>query len=115
MQKISLTYSELMDSRLYSEKAYVLSRSFVRTALERPPTGLENELRHLYFSKGRLAAVIDHAQRLITKGEERAASGKDEVEEEDAEMWNADAVGSLTMGAILTLKVGRSEFHQECH
>ena len=88
---------------MYSEKAYVLSRSFVRTAFERPPTGLEDELRYFYLTKGRLAAVIEHARRLIQKGEEEG--GKMEVEEENEEMWDGDAMGSLTMGAILTLKV----------
>jgi len=90
---------------LYSEKAYVLSRSFVRTVLEHPPTGLAEELRYLYFRKGRLNAVIDHAERLMEKGEV-GGSGSGGVEEENAEMWNADAMGSLTMGAIIMLKVG---------
>lgn len=88
-------------SRLYSEKAYVLSRSFVRTALLRPPAGLEKELNDLYFKKGRLRAVIDHAKRLMDKGE----AGSEAEGEEMAEMWNADAMGSLTLGAIISLKV----------
>ncbi len=98
--KLEGTREGKVNSRLYSEKAYVLSRSFVRTALEHPPIGLEKEINHLYFQKGRLKAVIDHAKRLIDKGE--AGGG---VEDENDEMWNADAMGSLTMGAILTLKV----------
>ena len=114
-------------SRLYSEKAYVLSRSFVRTALERPPSGLEGEIRHLYLEKGRLTAVIEHARTLMEKrevatggegsgsisgrngsGSGQAGGGADGsgLEEENEEMWNADAMGSLTMGAILSLKVG---------
>ena len=81
----------------------------MRTALERPPTGLENEIRHFYLEKGRLRTVLDHAQRLIEKGEAAASSSNGEngagaMEEENAEMWNADAMGSLTMGAILSLK-----------
>lgn len=40
---------------------------------------------------------------MIQKGEEEG--GKMEVEEENEEMWDGDAMGSLTMGAILTLKV----------
>jgi hypothetical protein len=104
--RIQLTYS-----RLYSEKAYVLSRSFVRTALERPPTGLEDELRYFYLTKGRLGAVIEHARRLIQKGEEEG--GKMDSEEENEEMWDGDAMGSLTMGAILTLKVSYGD-HESC-
>lgn len=97
--KLEGTREGRINSRLYSEKAYVLSRSFVRTALDNPPTGLEKEIKYLYYDRGRLASVISHARRLMDKGD----SGED-VDDEMAEMWNADAMGSLTMGAILTLK-----------
>ncbi|KIR52646.1 ubiquitin-conjugating enzyme E2 O [Cryptococcus gattii Ru294] len=99
--KLEGTREGKINSRLYSEKAYVLSRTFVRTALERPITGLESEIRYFYLTKGRLRSVIDHAQRLIEKGE---VGQNIEQEEENAEMWNADAMGRLTMGAIITLK-----------
>lgn len=99
--KLEGTKEGRLNSRLYSEKAYVLSRSFVRTALERPPAGFEDQIRHVYYSRGRLASVIAHAKRLIAKGEVEADFEKDD---EDEQMWNADAMGSLTMGAILTLK-----------
>lgn len=104
--KLEGTKEGRVNSRLYSEKAYVLSRSFVRTALDRPPAGLEAEVRHLYLDKGRLGSVIAHARRLITKGEE-AANEAELEDDENADMWNADAMGSLTMGAILTLKVSQ--------
>ncbi|GMK56130.1 hypothetical protein CspeluHIS016_0211860 [Cutaneotrichosporon spelunceum] len=97
--KLEGTREGRVNSRLYSEKAYVLSRSFVRTALDRPPAGFETELTHAYFTKGRLASVIDHAQRLIAQGHV-----DDDNEDEMEEMWNADAIGRLSMGAILTLK-----------
>lgn len=97
--KLEGTREGRVNSRLYSEKAYVLSRSFVRTALDRPPAGFEEEIAHAYFVKGRLASVIDHAQRLIAQGEVDEDNG-----EENEAMWNADAMGSLSMGAILTLK-----------
>lgn len=103
---------------MYSEKAYVLSRSFVRTALDRPPTGLEKELKYLYLAQGRLDAVIEHARRLISKGEESAAANGAqgaEMEEENEEMWDGDAVGSLTMGAILTLKVCSNSCNPEAN
>ena len=99
--KLEGTREGRVNSRLYSEKAYVLSRSFVRAALERPPAGLADEIRYLYFHKGRLRTVIDHAKRLMDKGESDAAGA-----EEEEERWDADAMGSLTMGAILSLKVG---------
>ncbi|BEJ15510.1 hypothetical protein CspHIS471_0501150 [Cutaneotrichosporon sp. HIS471] len=97
--KLEGTREGRVNSRLYSEKAYVLSRSFVRTALDRPAAGFEAELTHAYFTKGRLASVIDHAQRLIAQGHV-----DDDNEDEMEEMWNADAIGRLSMGAILTLK-----------
>ncbi|KAK8844131.1 hypothetical protein IAR55_006925 [Kwoniella newhampshirensis] len=100
--KLEGTREGIINSRLYSEKAYVLSRSFVRTALERPPLGLEAELRYFYLTQGRLQVVIEHAKRLIEKGE---GTVPETLVEENAEMWNADAVGSLTTGAIITLKV----------
>lgn len=89
--------------RLYSEKAYVLSRSFVKTALERPPGGLDDEIRDIYINEGRLKRVLDHAKPLMEQGE--AVRDKPEGEVPEEEVWNADAVGSLTMGAILSLKV----------
>ncbi|ORX39251.1 hypothetical protein BD324DRAFT_619003 [Kockovaella imperatae] len=103
--KLEGTREGRVNSRHYSEKAYVLSRSFVRTALQRPPTGFEDALRTFYYDKGRLKDVIDHAKRLIDKTEASAAKGASvEEEDENAEMWNADAIGSLTVGASLTLK-----------
>ena len=54
-------------SRLYSEKAYVLSRGFVRRALEIPLGGLEKELYWLYYTKGKLAKVLNDARALVEK------------------------------------------------
>lgn len=106
--KLEGTREGKINSRLYSETAYVLSRSFVRTALERPPQGLDEEIRHLYLRAGRLKVVIDHARTLMAKGEAAAGSSNGQrgtaIEDEGEEMWNADAVGSLSMGAILTLR-----------
>ncbi|KAL7421053.1 hypothetical protein Q5752_003937 [Cryptotrichosporon argae] len=125
--KLEGTREGRVNSRLYSEKAYVLSRSFVRTALDRPPAGFADELTHFYLAQGRLRSVIAHARALMEKGEAAPAAGAPgsgsgsgantgagasagaaaagaEDDEENAEMWNADAMGSLTMGAILTLK-----------
>lgn len=80
----------------------MLSRSFVKTALEKPPSGLEKEIKWLYLTKRRLERVISHAAALIQKAEATAKTGIAEESEEAA--WNADAVGSLTTGAALTIK-----------
>ena len=58
-------------SALYSEKAYVMSRSFVKTALEAPPRGLDDILAWLYRSPGKegpclLDRVVHDAGVLIT-------------------------------------------------
>ena len=39
-----------LNSRLYNEKAYVLSRGFILRALENPPSSLEDEIRGFYLS-----------------------------------------------------------------
>jgi len=89
---------KLTFSRLYSEKAYVLSRGFIKQALAWPQAGLENEIRHYYLTKGHLKEVIDHARVLMEK---EAPRDEDEAEER----WDADVIGSLTAGAKLSLKV----------
>ncbi|CAK5280472.1 unnamed protein product [Mycena citricolor] len=79
-------------SRLYSEKAYVLSRGFVRRALELAPGGLESEIDWLYRRSGRLDKVISDAQRLIEKSKQDGESGGDDL-----------AVPRLSAGGIITL------------
>ena len=85
----------LVVSRLYSEKAYVLSRGFVRRALEIPLGGLEKELHWFYYTKGKLAKVLNDARALI----EKSKSTKEETEA-DREL----AVPRLTGGGIIALE-----------
>lgn len=95
--------------RHYSEKAYVLSRAFVRTALLRPPASFEKEIKLFYHDQGRLRTVIHHARRLMEK--ESPQGREAEEEEEDPNMWKADAIGSLSKGAMISLKVSRRVHH----
>jgi ubiquitin-conjugating enzyme E2 O len=81
-------------SRLYSEKAYVLSRGFVRRALEIPPGGLEAEVDWLYHKKGKLQKVVQDARTLIEISKTSAAS-KEERQDR--------AVARLTEGGIIAL------------
>ena len=81
-------------SRLYSEKAYVLSRGFVRRALEIPPGSLEAEIHWLYHTKGKLRKVVQDARALIEKSKATPA---------DAEVDGDRAVPRLTSGGIITL------------
>jgi ubiquitin-conjugating enzyme E2 O len=60
-------------SRLYSEKAYVLSRGFVRRALEMPLGGLEPEIWYIYYANKLLDKVVCDARRLIDKSSTRSA------------------------------------------
>ena len=82
-------------SRLYSEKAYVLSRGFVRRALDLAPGGLEEELRWLYYTNGRLKKILHHSRALIEKSRTQT-----EETEADKEL----AVPRLTGGGIITLE-----------
>jgi len=91
--------SPLISSRLYSEKAYVLSRGFVKQALASPPEGLQDEIRRYYYTTGHLKDVVDHAKALMEK-EADMQNGS-----EGSARWDSDVIGSLTAGAKLSLKV----------
>jgi ubiquitin-conjugating enzyme E2 O len=82
-------------SRLYNEKAYVLSRGFVRRALEIPLGGLESEIRWLYYEHHRLEKLLRDANVLIEKS--KAASDTTGADQELA-------VPRLTAGGILALE-----------
>ncbi|KAF8913015.1 hypothetical protein CPB84DRAFT_1722037 [Gymnopilus junonius] len=93
--KLRGTEEGIVNSRLYSEKAYVLSRGFVRRALEIPLGGLEAEITQLYRTGRRLQKVIDDAERLIQKSKDNA-----EIAPEDIDL----AVPRLSAGGIITLE-----------
>lgn len=83
---------------MYSEKAYVLSRGFVRRALEIPLEGLESELNWFYYENGRLQSVICDARELVEKSKEGGDS------DELAMTVESDrAVPRLTAGGALML------------
>jgi ubiquitin-conjugating enzyme E2 O len=100
--KLRGTEEGIINSRLYNEKAYVLSRGFVRRALEIPLGSLESEISWLYHSHGRLAKVLCDARALVEKSrgeaspEPSSATGGDH----DREL----AVPRLTTGGIITLE-----------
>ncbi|KAJ3500529.1 hypothetical protein NLJ89_g9755 [Agrocybe chaxingu] len=93
--KLRGTEEGTVNSRLYSEKAYVLSRGFVRRALEIPLGGLESEISKIYYKKGYLRKVIEDSQNLIQKSRSSAP-----LKEEDQDL----AVPRLTTGGIITLE-----------
>jgi ubiquitin-conjugating enzyme E2 O len=100
--KLRGTEEGIINSRLYNEKAYVLSRGFVRRALEIPLGSLESEISWLYHRHGRLAKVLCDARALVEKSrgeapqEPSSAAGGDR----DREL----AVPRLTTGGIITLE-----------
>ena len=82
-------------SRLYSEKAFVLSRNFVRRALEIPLGGLETEVDWFYYKNGKLQKVLKDSRTLITKS--RANTTESEADRDRA-------IPRLTGGGIIALE-----------
>ncbi|KAI6108452.1 hypothetical protein EDD16DRAFT_82091 [Pisolithus croceorrhizus] len=98
-EKLRGTEEGMVNSRLYNEKAYVLSRGFVRRALEMPPGGLQGELTWLYHTKGKLAGVLRDSRQLIEKSKQAHSSSTSTlVDRQDV------AVPRLTAGGIITLE-----------
>ncbi|KAG8915038.1 hypothetical protein FRC01_003811 [Tulasnella sp. 417] len=107
-EKLRGTHEGIVNSRLYSEKAYVLSRSFVRRALEYPPGSLQKEIEWLYLEQGKLGKVIADAKALIEASQKssRAAVGGSGNEDimRTIPGWEDKAVPKLTAGGILPLQ-----------
>ncbi|KAF5375118.1 hypothetical protein D9758_000439 [Tetrapyrgos nigripes] len=97
-EKLRGTKEGAINSRLYSEKAYVLSRNFVFRALNIPLGGLESEIEWIYFTNRKLEKVVSNAKTLIQKSRDAPSSVTMEDEQEAA------AVPRLTAGGIITLE-----------
>jgi ubiquitin-conjugating enzyme E2 O len=82
----------MSSSRLYNEKAYVLSRGFILRALELQLKGLDSELHWLYFASGRLDKVLRDSETLIERSETHSEGSRDA------------AVPRLTAGGIISLR-----------
>lgn len=80
---------------MYNEKAYVLSRGFIRRALEIPLGGLEKEVEWLYYTNGGLRKVLADSRSLIEVSKKNTGIAP---EEKDL------AVPRLTEGGIITLE-----------
>jgi len=92
-EKLRGTEEGIVNSRLYNEKAYCLSRGFVRRALESPLGGLESDITWWYYTNRKLEKVILDSRALIAKS--KLPPGDD-----DREL----AVPRLTGGGIITLE-----------
>jgi ubiquitin-conjugating enzyme E2 O len=111
--KLRGTEEGIINSRLYNEKAYVLSRGFVRRALEIPLGSLESEISWLYHSHGRLAKVLCDARALVEKSRGESSSHQEPSSTAavagDQPGGGGDrdrepAVPRLTTGGIITLE-----------
>ncbi|KAI9445331.1 hypothetical protein H4582DRAFT_2071007 [Lactarius indigo] len=100
--KLRGTEEGIINSRLYNEKAYVLSRGFVRRALEVPLGSLESEIEWLYRKQGRLAKVLCDARALVEKSRRAGPSASSNADESDRD--SEPAVPRLTTGGIITLE-----------
>ncbi|KZV83155.1 hypothetical protein EXIGLDRAFT_684160 [Exidia glandulosa HHB12029] len=96
--KLRGTVEGTVNSRLYSERAYVLSRGFIRRALEIPLSGLEEEIHWLYYKRGMLEKVLRDARALI----EKSKDATDEVEVPSSGVEEL-AIPRLTAGGVITL------------
>ncbi len=116
--KLRGTEEGIINSRLYNEKAYVLSRGFVRRALEIPLGSLESEISWLYHSHGRLAKVLCEARALVEKSRGESSSHQEPSSataaaaaaataaqpEGGGDRDREPAVPRLTAGGIITLE-----------
>jgi ubiquitin-conjugating enzyme E2 O len=116
--KLRGTEEGIINSRLYNEKAYVLSRGFVRRALEIPLGSLESEISWLYHRHGRLAKVLCDARALVEKSRGESSSHQEPSSASAAAVAAAagdqpggggdrdrePAVPRLTAGGIITLE-----------
>ena len=87
-----------MNERLYSERAYFLSRGFVKWALENAVESLEKEIRYLYIDEDgpQLAkSVIEDGKQVIARSE---------TSEDDDGEWERGRVTRLSRGGQQVLQ-----------
>lgn len=102
--KLRGTEEGIINSRLYNEKAYVLSRGFVRRALEIPLGSLESEIGWLYRKQGRLAKVLCDARALVEKSRTESSASSNANANTGGDRDSEPAVPRLTAGGIITLE-----------
>ncbi|KAI4523174.1 hypothetical protein K525DRAFT_222350 [Schizophyllum commune Loenen D] len=98
-EKLRGTEEGKVNSRLYSEKAYVLSRGFVLRAFELSLEDIIPAIRDFYLRRGNLKKVIDDARALI----QSSSAPEDEGEEVHRADGEEPAVPRLTGGGIIAL------------
>ena len=95
----------VVPSALYSEKAYVMSKGFIKVALTTPPQGLSDVLEWLYVSHADgpclLRRVVEDCQGLLARSSTTSESSKEEDEEGNKTL---QATVKLSTGALILLK-----------
>lgn len=86
-----------VNSRLYNEKAYILSRGFVRKALEQPPEGFATELELFYHKAANLRKIVERAEALMN-----ATPGADSAPSEDEAVHGLTKGGGIMLGRTIT-------------
>ncbi|RPA81119.1 hypothetical protein BJ508DRAFT_414973 [Ascobolus immersus RN42] len=89
---------------LYIERAYMLSRGFVRHVLENPVAGFEKEIQSIYIpgvenGLGLLKQVVSGVEKVIKESTEAANEGRNALE-----ISPEGGVVRVTAGALMLLK-----------
>ena len=91
-------------SSLYSEKAYVMSKGFIKTALTTPPHGLADVVQWLYLTSQPgpqlLRRVVNDSKKLLADNTTTSVNGSapDEMEERSSNR------AKLSTGASILLR-----------
>ena len=93
----------ILNSALYTEKAFVLSRGFVKHALTHPIQGLEDVVRSIYLPEREggsnlLHEVIQQCKDIIIRSEDKQAAP------ETPALTNDGGVKRISAGALILLK-----------
>jgi ubiquitin-conjugating enzyme E2 O len=109
----------MIASAHYSERAYVLTRNFIRHALEYPVKSFADEIQGYYVKGGRLSEVVEEVRELVRASEEKGSGsaeagvkmgveGEGAVEGEDGvpvlPNRQAGVSGKVTPGGLIPLK-----------
>ncbi|KAF9359745.1 hypothetical protein BGX26_011518 [Mortierella sp. AD094] len=115
-EKFIGTQEAARNSELYNEKVYLLSLRTIQTILNNPPAPFQNEVRHFYFSQGKLEQTVIEGLELVARSEAGVDTQTDEakgqvdgqadgdVEEETDNTAYRPAIKSISKGALKMLK-----------
>ncbi|KAF9114604.1 hypothetical protein BGX27_010360 [Mortierella sp. AM989] len=111
-EKFIGTQEAARNSELYNEKVYLLSLKTIQTILNNPPAPFEEEVRHFYFTEGKLEQTVIEGLELVARTEAAADTQTEEFKEQANEKSESDmdstkhgpAITSISKGALKMLK-----------